>query len=388
MKKGTTYYLFIALVSLLGFSCANEIKNVNEELLIKIDVNDAKTLEFPDFFNDYRLVVLETLDSSLIADITKLIITDTHIIIFDARQMRILLFDEEGHYLRQIGEKGPAPHEYSYINDIQYEASTQLIYVHERFQNKFFIYNLEGELIKKSEKCVVSFNYFFKSDSGFWVYSCFKENNPEGHNLILLDDDLQTIKAAYFPQKDFINIASGTTFTVDENENGYFFYPSSNIIYKLDKEEAIPFCTIDFGKKTMPYDYIITLDDHLEYDNLVADRKYLGDISDFKIGKDLFSFSFKETGYGIPVQSYECYYSREEQKTHVYNTAYISNARHPIPNNILVIKDGCAIYSIALSMYSDDSYSSLSQELGKNITNESNPILIFLQLKKASEKDQ
>ena len=31
MKKGTTYYLFIALVSLLGFSCANEIKNVNEE---------------------------------------------------------------------------------------------------------------------------------------------------------------------------------------------------------------------------------------------------------------------------------------------------------------------------------------------------------------------
>ncbi|MDR3184121.1 MAG: 6-bladed beta-propeller [Prevotellaceae bacterium] len=388
MTKYCLTYIIVILLFVLANSCDNNKtgKTSAEYDMIKVDINQTGILDYNDYFASVNLTPLETNEESLIAQIDKLYITDKYIIIFDQKAMNILLFEINGRFLNKIGSKGNGPDEYAFFNDIQFNKKDSMIYAHERFRNCIYTYDLSGKLIKKSSRSKISFNSFYKTDEGYWVYSCFESGNPEKHNLMLLDEDLERVKKAFFPQESFINTTFSSTFITDEKEKVFFIYPSSNIIYELLREDALPFAQIDFGNKTMPYKQITQLKNMDEYDKLIADKKYLGNISNYKINQNYFFFSFSETGFNVTVPMYNCFYNFSTKEVNIYKNPFIASMNYPVSSYLLYASDDVLIYPIYPMILSDDSFDILSKTLSADIQYDSNPILAMSKLKNKREQ--
>jgi hypothetical protein len=375
----TKYYRIgiLTILAVLLESCnKNEAEKHNYDT-ININLDQVGILDYKDHFASIKLVPLETKEESLIAQIDKLYYTDDYIIIFDQKTMNIFLFGADGKFIRKIGSKGNGPDEYSFFNDIQFSQTDSAIYAHERLLNRIYKYDLFGKLLGKSPKSPFGFNSFYKTDQGYWVYSCFEDNNPQKYNLMLLDENLAEIKKGFFPQKEFINVTFLSTFMSNESGRLFFIYPSSNIIYELDQETVIPFAQIDFGDKTMPYDKIVQLKNRDEYDKLLADKKYLGDIFNYKITNHSLFFSFRETGFNIASFTYNCFYNFLTGETNIYKNPFIQSINYPISTLLLYASDDSLIYPMYPMVLSDDSFEIISKTLSDDIQPDSNPILVI-----------
>jgi hypothetical protein len=339
-------------------------------------------LDFKDHFSSYTVVPLETTQESLIGKIEKLYLTSNRIIVFDSKAMNILLFNIDGHFIRKIGNRGNGPDEYQFFNDIQFDKINSVIYAQERYQNCIYKYNLDGKLVEKTPKFDIDFNSFYKTKNGYWVYSCFKSNNPNGYNLMLLDNDVKTIKKSFFPQEAFINATFSSTFIESDEGKLFFTYPSSNIIYELKDEQAISHLKIDFGEKTLPYDKIIKIKEMDRYDEVIGDKRFLGDISNVKINNNSIYFSFSETGFNVAGASYNCFYNYLIKKTSIYKNPFINSMDYPVSTQLLLATDKELVYCIDLSVLTDDSFAVLSKQIATDIQFDSNPVLVVCKLKK------
>ena len=103
-------FLIITGFCLFSFSCNPDVSsdegcNVN----IVVDVaQERTTVNYNNLSDSLFLIPLETTDNSLLADITKLCIDDSIIIIFDHRTQLIHRFGLDGKHLGSIGEIGRA----------------------------------------------------------------------------------------------------------------------------------------------------------------------------------------------------------------------------------------------------------------------------------------
>lgn len=189
--------LLIVVFALTG--CRKSLQNEVAEYCIPVDINRATMLNYQPVLDSVVYIPLETKDSCLIGSIGKVFMTDSNIIIYDSKQVEILLFDKTGKFVKKIGKKGRAPGEYLFFNEVIFDYNTKLIYAAERYLNQVYVYNLDGELLKQI-KSEYQFNSFCKADNGFWLYTCFKENNPEGYNLMLVNENMDTCIAGFCPQ--------------------------------------------------------------------------------------------------------------------------------------------------------------------------------------------
>jgi hypothetical protein len=363
-------------------SCGNSKHQPNSaaEYCIDIDIDKKKMLGC-DKFSSPSYILLETTEQSIIGTINKLYFADSLIVIFDGKQMNILVFDMQGRYVRHIGERGNASDEYLYWNDVFFDKILNKIYAYERYQDKMYIYDLSGKLIGKSEQSKYSFDAFCRAENGYWVYSCYKANNPDGYSLMLLDESLQTIKSAYFPQKEFFaGEFLASRFSVDESNTPYFFFPMSNIIYQLSGVEAIPYIEVNFGDKTMPYKQLTEIADSKAYEKLIADKKYLGDIANFTISKHNVYFSFKESGYNILVNSYYCLFHTGTKENFLYANPFIEKCRYPIRADVKQMLNNKLVFVLEPSVFSENSFLVLQKEFSdSSIDAESNPILCLFE---------
>ena len=350
--------------------------------VVRIDVSQPARLDGAADFKSVVYIPLETTDASLISKIEKLYLTGSSVLIFDSKQMILLLFDNRGRYLRQIGTKGEGPDDYLFFNDVVYEEETGLVYAHERYRNQIYTYDLTGKLVGKTPRGKYSFNSFCKTQAGFWVYSCFKgENNPEGYNLMLLDDDLQVCKAAYFPQKAFINAVFSSTFTSDENGVPYFYYPTSNILYRLEGTTATAALEIDFGSKTLPYASIAQMSTFEEYEKLVSGQTYFTSVNRVKVQDGLFYFTFMESGENVAVAAYSCLFDAKHASSKIYAHPFIDRCSYPVSSALLAFGPGRMVYAL-YPMMIDEKSLPLTFENGLfPVDAESNPVLAVFERK-------
>jgi hypothetical protein len=372
----------VTVIILLNVSCGNRNHEKSDNLndaayTMNINVSNLYTLS-GDRFLSASPIVLETNKESLIGTIDKLYLTDSLIIIFDGKQMCIFVFDIQGKYIRRIGEKGNGPGEYIELNDVFYDAANKQILAHERYKNKIYTYNLHGELMSQSKVAKFHFDSFCRTNEGYWIYTW---DHPDGYQLILLDEDLQNVKAACFPQKDFFpGNMHASQFSCDENGIPYFFFPPCNYVYQLSGTEALPFIEVDFGERTMPYQRIATMD-HNAYESLTANKRYLGSITGFKVNNGKGYFSFQESGYNIAVNSYNCLFDIKTDDIFVYGNPFIDKYKYPIASTVKQIWKDKFVFMLDLAIFSDNSFSVLKEDFSTDINAESNPILYVVEIK-------
>lgn len=320
---------------------------------------------------------METSEKCFISSIDKLYLTDEYIIIVEIEQNRIFLFDKTGKFVRPIGQKGDGPEEYNFFNDIVYDDATQRIYAFERYRNKMYVYTLEGKL-EKMIPSKFAFNSFIKNRHGYWAYTCFEEQNPEKHLLMLLNDDLSAAKKKYFPQKAITVVQFTPRFEVD-NSTGkqYFYFDRSNIIWQLS-DAATPYILVDFGSKNLPYDKMAQCSSIKSYDAVVHENEYIGFIDRLKITQNKVYFECRGSGLNKRVLTYKTLYNLHSNQVNVYDATRRRANSLPFDFNKLVhiTSSGEEVMALFPQQLSKNTFTTLQQSIPE-MKEDDNPILFF-----------
>ena len=125
MKKTTIYRITLLIqIILIISSCGTEKKEIQN---IEVDIDDIQKVSFFDIFSKATIIPLETNDSSLIRNITKIIPFNNKFYILDYIKAEILFFDESGRYLSKIRDKGDGPNQYVNISDFDIDRSRNIL---------------------------------------------------------------------------------------------------------------------------------------------------------------------------------------------------------------------------------------------------------------------
>jgi hypothetical protein len=377
--KSTCQIILGGVLFFLSCSENNKTRINKDKVSIGIDVTKATSFDINSVADLVKYVPLETNNESLIGSINKLYIVNDSILVFDRKTKNIFLFNQNGKFVRKIGKKGNGPSEYIEFNDIYYDFDTNKLYAFERFQNKMFVYFLDGNL-NEIINSHFSFNSFIKTHKGFWIYSCFNNNNPCKFNLIYTNDKLNTIKNGFFPQKNFVNITNEPCFSEDKEHNKYFYYPSSNIIYQLNDNIIEPFLEINFFGKTLPYSEIINTKTIDEYDKIINRENYVGFIENVHILEQFCIFNCLESNLNETIKSFQVWINLDRREVNVYD-GYKNVVGSPSLNYLLYTTDKKElVYSINPSALMDKEIEELKKII-PSISYDSNPIIVFYKIK-------
>ena len=139
MKNLTSVVLIVLLCS-----CGrNKILTTADEV-IRIDLlseADMTLSNLSEIASDIEYIPLQTLESSLISRIEKVVITDDNIYV-NNRGTDIICFDKIGNFISKLSKSGRGPGEYTFIQDFDISSdNTNLILLS---NGKILVYNING----------------------------------------------------------------------------------------------------------------------------------------------------------------------------------------------------------------------------------------------------
>lgn len=343
---------------------SNIIKQEPLSYSFSINTENVSGLNLEDVASLDKIIPLETLDECLIVAIGKVFVTDSSLIVWDKGGANVFIFDSMGRFQRQIGNRGPSPQEYLSIGDIHVDKDT--IHLLDVTARKIMYYHISGKFISANQSEYYPYSFYPMQD-GCWGINAYQ--NKDRYNLILLDESLQKIKRGYFVCEETPYLRPTNNFSKDEKNNEWIFhYQDNDTIYKMLKDDIVPFVAIDFGENN-------------KIENSKTEH-YKGHIHRVHLYGDHLFFSFNHSfGLNKPFIEYTCYLSLKNPTPIIYTYNIIHDKRTviaPLPE-IINISKGKLIYQIVPGELPDELF---AKELpyGK-INGDSNPILVLYNLK-------
>ena len=134
---------------------ANELKPVvNDKNSVTIELFNKKAdfspgpITMSEFVDSVKFIALEETDESLIKSLNKIIFTAEYVIVVDREQGIIFFFDKNGKYIKKISQKGQGPGEYTSIASCMLDEKQQLI-IYDILAKKILFYDLDGNFLKQ-----------------------------------------------------------------------------------------------------------------------------------------------------------------------------------------------------------------------------------------------
>lgn len=109
---------------------------------IKNNIQYVKIISLSTIGNDLLYIPLETAPECLIKSINKVLLSDSYIFVSELN--RLLQFDNNGKFVRQIGSAGRGPEEYGYVNDFCIDEQKKEIYIISIYSPKIWIFGFDG----------------------------------------------------------------------------------------------------------------------------------------------------------------------------------------------------------------------------------------------------
>jgi len=250
--------LLLAIIAIYISACQVQTESLK---IVPVNLREDSPVKLSEIAGEINKISLELTDESLIGTIMRVIYTGDYLIIYDSNGPKVLIFDSQGKFIRQIGRKGQGPGEYIIIGDIAFDCSENIIFI-STSGNKILCYNIDGVFLHEYKiyppeyiyfqdgyLCLLSTRYGIKSENGFlnqtMLYRMDKKCNPVDSFLVksvLIDNPFV---GSTFPRKDFVSQVSSQTF---------FYYPVltpepivRDTLYELKGSDMIPFLKLRFS---------------------------------------------------------------------------------------------------------------------------------------------
>lgn len=246
--------------SILFSSCKENVQKVD------VDSNSTKTItlssiekSFQDtsYLNDPQIVVLETLDKSLLSEINRISMDDNTLFVLDGKLDNIFMFDINGKYINKIDRKGEGPGEYVQLNDFSIDTDKKQIILLCAIPEKRMYFTYNGEFIKEDR--LHDFYSNLTTDGNYIYFEKTVLENPNNQLHIL--DTRTAEKHEGLEPLDIKNhyYINGNSLIRGE-KNTYFVRRYDNSIYELTNGKIIKKYYVDFKKHTFP-DWFLTEED-------------------------------------------------------------------------------------------------------------------------------
>jgi hypothetical protein len=286
------FLLFLFLVpcfqSCQWFQASQSDEVFDEERWVIPDVEDR---EFPaENFQNIELIPLETTDASILNDIKHLEVIGDHLIIQNESHSelgfpteRLLVFDRQGHFVCQLGERGKGPQEYLKIDDFWIDPANQTVWVYD--QQKLLQYNLQGELLHSVEIKAFLGNEFVRIGNKWVFYADNHCNNLDCHNLAYVDKDGVLLSTTLFIPSNMRHIHGvGRNRFVSVHPDTARLIGYDDQIYTLTEAGIVHQIRLDHPTEPMVDDAFYTQDfeRNMDYVNKGFEAKGVGFINDFK----------------------------------------------------------------------------------------------------------
>ena len=265
---------FLRIVFFYGFvtllqACKSEEKG--DVLTIPVNLDKEYPLVLSEITVKIESIELEVTDESLISRPSHVFYSSEYIIVSELRA--IMLFDNKGKFIRQIGSVGQGPHDFIGVGGIAVDFDSKRIFVFSDSDRKMICYDFNGNFIKKSPIGHYSGTYNsyinFLDNRILFYYESFISVSEKSKNekyLFFIDDDLlksDSIIIKSFAPRPIIETGFSTIkvdYITKEGDNTYLYYfapfPAnfvSDTLYLIKNNQLIPHLNVKFkngGLKT------------------------------------------------------------------------------------------------------------------------------------------
>jgi hypothetical protein len=241
-----TNILFIAVVLLLA-SCKS---NSNSDSTFRIDleknISNINSIPLSMLGSNLKYVPLETDTACLVQNITNAFLTDSFIFISDYN--RLLKFDINGKYLKQIGSKGRGPGEYPSLGNFIIDENNREIYV--LSSRIVLVYDLDGNF-KRDFKIEFPCRQFILNENTELIFHPFNMATPTADTVYswFFIDKTGKIQTKIANTLKRINKALIIPVSPLYMYNGtpYFMEFGIDTLYKYDNHEKKPYAIFQLG---------------------------------------------------------------------------------------------------------------------------------------------
>ena len=384
--KMTPYYgVVVGLIALNIVGCTNS--NVQQAPTPEISIQPSEAKEsqkFDSLFSYSRHVILQTTDSSMIGKINKVLIDDNLIYIM-SDNARISVFNDNGDYIKSFSHIGQGPGEYISLSDFDIKDSTIYLLGSNSIHKYSTDNSYEGSVsLRNSAIGLAITRNGIALNNGFGVGN---SNTKDHYCYTFIPDDGEP-----YNEVEFNDALLGYAYTVNgqtcsfvrNGENILTMFPYSDTLYEVD---------IESGRLSARADIImgsrnITPDSSKEEVKEILASDLPSVFYAIHSWKDKLMFSYICQGKGpatAMVSSGEVVLNGMIWK----DTKGIPISFHTLNSTketgeILSIVPSEVIVSIA-ERKDDLSQFPLLKEISANLTEESNPVLVFYHPKNVTE---
>lgn len=305
---------FFAICAVLLVSCSPNNKESSVVCFEKI-IDSKSNVNLSDIANEVIYVPLESAKDALLGNIQKIIIVGERIYISDLSSVgsRLLLFDIEGKFIKQIGSIGNGPGEYGQISDICLVKDKKEIQIVANNKKNILRYNLEGNFVGNGfeindDVTVQYFNgrYYSHYPSNMLFYNKVKEFQLTVRNLsgdiINYQYPVDKTRSSYL--NPFIEFA-----TFSQNDGTCFYHvPKDNVLYQIQDSAIVSKIIYSFGKYSFPSNFI------WNYNNIQKAKSMdLAFIQSIKVAANFIFIEYKrQNKKGLIIKAQHKYYNTGE----------------------------------------------------------------------------
>jgi hypothetical protein len=245
------------------------------------NLNNIKSIFISNVGKNLEYIFLETNQSSLIGEIDQITLSDSNIYVSDTK--KILQFDILGKFIRQIGNNGRGPGEYSYVMDICIDQNNENIFI--LSYPKLLEFDFKGNFIKTFKIPIMSSQFILQDTNRFLFYQLNLPSKIENRDYswyiinsqgITLNKIRNTFKRSKSPG---MWIDKSPLYSFNKNIN-LMEFGSDTLLYLKDKIVPEPYAIFNLGKIKMDHDLSLSETNYKEEFNRLKQKLRVSDLNE------------------------------------------------------------------------------------------------------------
>ncbi len=218
------------------------------------------TLGLSELFSHYEYIPLETVPEAMIGDVTGLLQYKGGYLVRDRKSRRILFFDGNGRYLRQIGRSGKGAGEYVNMNDMVIDPSDSSILLLCTVPKKLIWYASDGAFQREVPLDVYAESLEIIGDRIF-LYANSHSGNQDGFQIYAVDRQGQR-KSEWLPYgsvKSYpisMTVNHSRPFSKFNDSEMLFSMPLEDKIFSISGDTLREYLMLDFGGHSLSAEFI------------------------------------------------------------------------------------------------------------------------------------
>lgn len=255
IMKNNIIITFLSVSFILFFSCKENVQKsaIGFDGVKNITLSSIEeSFQDTSYFKNPQIVVLETLEESLLSEISRVFMDDSILFIYDRSIGSIFMFDITGKYINKIDCKGEGPGEYVENNDFTIDVVKKQIILLCTIPEKRMYFTYDGVLVKEERH-----PDFYSQITTDHNYLYFEKTvlGTNDYQLCILDtktgEKEERLEPLGIKNSFYVNGHS-----LNRGKDVLFVRRYDNSIYELTNGEIINKYHVDFKKHSFP-DWLI-----------------------------------------------------------------------------------------------------------------------------------